>query len=107
MAESLTGVADGQEGVTHPTPAGTVPTNVGEPALKVPIGRAEGDLLNGLVEDEALGVVIYESDAVSGHVEGPTDGAAALSFQSVHGCLTHLQKIIEFYYIHVSLKKDE
>ncbi len=58
--------------MAHPAPGGAVPADVGEAAVEVPVGRAEGHLLNGLVHDEALRVVVHHAEAVPVHVE---DGA--------------------------------
>ena len=38
----------GHEPVAHPSPGGAVPADVGETPLEVAVGRAEGDLLDGL-----------------------------------------------------------
>ena len=38
----------GHEAVAHPPARGAVPADVGEASLVVSVGRAEGDLLDGL-----------------------------------------------------------
>ena len=71
-------LSDGHEPVAHPSPRRPVPADVGESALKVAIGGAEGDLLDGLVDDEALGLVVDDAEAVPVHVE---DGADELALR--------------------------
>ncbi len=67
---------DGHEPVAHPPPRGPVAADVGEPPLVVAVGGAEGDLLDGLVHDEPLGLVVHNPEAVAVHVQDGADGLA-------------------------------
>ena len=60
--------------MAHPAPRRSVPTNIGESPLKVPVGRAERHLLNGLVDDQAFGVLVHDTEAVAVDVQDGTDG---------------------------------
>ena len=59
----------GHEPVAHPASRGAVPADVGEAPLVVAVGRAEGDLLDGLVHDEPLRLVVHHAQAVAVHVQ--------------------------------------
>ena len=47
--------------MTHPAPGGPVTADIGEALLVVPVGRAERNLLDGLVHDHTL-VGVRHSD---------------------------------------------
>ena len=55
--------------MAHPPAGGAVPADVGESPLVVAVWRAEGDLLDGLVDDEAPRLVVHHSEAVARHVQ--------------------------------------
>ena len=60
---------DGKESVTHPPAGGSVPADVREASLVVPVWCAKGDLLDGLVDDEASGLVVHHAKPVAAHVQ--------------------------------------
>ena len=60
---------DCEEAVAHPSAGCPVPTDVGEPAFVVPVRRAEGDLLDRLVDHESASLVVNNSEAVAAHVK--------------------------------------
>jgi hypothetical protein len=62
--------------VAHPPPGGPVPADVGETLVVVPVGCAEGDLLNRLVHDQTLGLVVHHAEAVTVNVQDGTDRLA-------------------------------
>ena len=64
------------EPVTHPPACGSIPTNIRESSLKVPVGRAERHLLDGLVDDQAFGVLVHNAEAIAVDVQDGTDGFA-------------------------------
>ena len=70
------GLLDGEEAVTHPAPGRAIPADVGKAAVKVSVRGTEGDLFDGLVHDEALGLVVNHAEPVAVDVEDGADGFA-------------------------------
>ena len=55
--------------MTHPPSGGSISADVREAAVVVPIGRAERDLLDRLVDDEASRLVVHDSKPVAADVQ--------------------------------------
>lgn len=65
VGEAFPGLAEREEPVAHPPTGRAVAADVAEAPLVVAVGRAEGDLLDGLVYDEAFGFVLDDAQAVA------------------------------------------
>ena len=90
MTEPLPRVPGGEEPVTQPPSGRPVPTDVREPGLVVPVRGAEGDLLYGLVQHQALGLQVRHSQPVSGYVQVSLDRSPLGIFQIFQSLFTHL-----------------
>lgn len=77
MRQPFAGVFARQKAVAHPTSGGAIATDVAEAALVIAIRCAEADLLDGLVDDQALGVVVDDAQTVAADVQQAADRSAS------------------------------
>lgn len=73
MGQPLSRVLARQEAMAHPAPSGSVPADVAEAAFVVAIRSTEADLLDGLVYNEAFGLVVHHSQPIPADVQQSSD----------------------------------
>ena len=59
--------------MAHPPSGCSVPTNVRESSVVISVRSTERNLLDGLVEDEASGVIVDDSEAIPANVKNRSD----------------------------------
>lgn len=67
--------------MTHPPTCGAIATDVTEATLVNAIGRTEANLLDRLVDNEALGVIVDDTKAVATNMQQTTNRTATRVLQ--------------------------